>query len=76
MKATMESTSVVHEIITPNGKKVRARRWDGVTEKGVKFFAWIAVCEVRSTADNSEFERELSEHKVVRELVSFDMRML
>jgi hypothetical protein len=76
MKATMENTSVVCTITTLDGQKIKARKWNAVSEKGIPFTAYVALVEVKSDLDNAEFERELSETKVERELVSFDLRLV
>jgi hypothetical protein len=76
MKAQMESTSVIDTVTLPDGTKARARRWDGVSEKGVRFCAWVLFCQVPAAADQAEFERALAESKIERELVSFDYRMV
>lgn len=59
MKATIESTTAILEI-KPG---VRARVWEGRTEGGVHFTAYIVECRVLAKDDNSEFERDLHEHK-------------
>jgi hypothetical protein len=41
----------------------KARVWEGVTEGGVRFTAYIPIVQVHKGDDNSQFERELSEHK-------------
>lgn len=69
MKATIESTD---RIITHRG--VEARVWEGVTESGVRFQALIARIAVRVDADNSQFQRELQEHKPPPESNAFDLR--
>lgn len=61
MKATMTSTNAVVSIDQEG--KIKARVWEGVTEAGVPFTAYIALCQVHKGADNTQFERELSEHK-------------
>lgn len=60
MKATITSTTEVVRHVTPNNM---VRVWEGVTEAGVPFTAYVAMCQVHKDADNSEFERELQEHK-------------
>ncbi len=71
MKVTLESTS---RIITING--VPARIWEGRTAGGVPCFAAITRIAAHKNDDNSEFERELVEHKAPSaEAVSvFDLR--
>lgn len=59
MKATIESTSAF--VVTSDGAE--ARVWEGVTEGGIAFVAYISLVQVRRDADNSEFARELREHK-------------
>jgi hypothetical protein len=56
MKATLESTSKVVEF---NG--VPARIWEGKTEKGVHFHAFVVRVGVGRGEDASEFEAELKE---------------
>lgn len=58
MKATIESTD---KVVVVN--MARARVWEGVTEAGVPFVAYIAMVQVKNDADNSQFERELEQHK-------------
>lgn len=66
MKATIESTDVIVESVPTYGPceraDVHARVWEGVTENGVEFVAYIMTLQVRTEADNSAFERELIEH--------------
>lgn len=70
MKATIESTE---QVITVNGHK--ARIWEGVTEGGVPFQAVIARVAVHKDADNSQFERELMEHKPKPAVQVYDPRL-
>ena len=67
MKATIESTDTIVDSVPIYGTRERAdvlaRVWEGVTEDGVEFIAYILTLQVRSDADNSAFERELIEHK-------------
>lgn len=64
MKAAIASTD---RIITIDAigfpGRTKARVWEGVTEAGVPFVAYIPLVQVHKDADNSQFERELSEHK-------------
>lgn len=64
MKAKITSTDQIVTIkaIGFDGQ-TKARVWEGVTDAGVSFTAYIPVVQVLRAADNSEFERELSEHK-------------
>jgi hypothetical protein len=57
MKATITSTSECAKV-----QGVLTRVWEGVSEAGVEFTAYIALVKVPRNADNSQFERELSEH--------------
>lgn len=64
MKATITSTDAIVDIdAIGHGGKTKARVWEGVTEAGVEFVAYIPLVQVKTDADNSQFERELSEHK-------------
>lgn len=76
MKATIESTGVIVEL--DQAGKVKARVWEGVTAQGVAFVAYIPVVQVRTNADQAEFERELQEHKVpeLRTARAIDLRMV
>lgn len=60
MKAKITSTDAIVHYRNDNNM---CRVWEGVTEAGVPFVAYIALCQVSRNADNSEFERELMEHK-------------
>lgn len=66
MKATMESTDRVVSVAPAAGNRpaVMARAWEGVTEGGVRFVAYVTYCQVESDKDNSEFVRALAEVKV------------
>lgn len=71
MKITLESSATVERV-----QGVPARVWRGTTESGIEVTCWIPIIQVRKDADCSQFERELREIEVRRELVSFDMRMV
>jgi hypothetical protein len=58
MKMTIESTTRMVEV---NG--VPARVWEGKSERGVPVVCCITRIAVDKGADNSQFERELQEHK-------------
>ena len=64
MKARIESTD---QIVTVKAVgfdgQTKARVWEGVTDAGVRFTAYIPIVQVHKGDDNSQFERELSEHK-------------
>ncbi len=76
MKATMTSTNAIVSISADG--QVKARVWEGVTEAGVPFTAYIANVQVRTDADNSQFESELQEHKTPEPATSraIDVRMI
>lgn len=63
MKATIVSTDKIVPITDPNGARALARVWEGVTENGIPFVAYITRVQVRSNLDGREFERDLQEHK-------------
>lgn len=65
MKARIESTDQIVTIAAVgfDGDQTKARVWEGITEAGVRFTAYIPVVQVHKGDDNSQFERELSEHK-------------
>lgn len=58
MKATIESTTRIVEL-----SGVRARVWEGKTDKGVPFVCFVALCAVDKKEDAAEFERDLKEHR-------------
>ena len=76
MKATITSTTAI--VSLDGAGKVKARVWEGITEAGVPFTAYIVTCQVHKDADNSEFERELHEHKEPEPATSraIDARMI
>jgi hypothetical protein len=61
MKGSIESTNAIVEMMDAQGRPFLARVWQGVTEGGVEFTAYIARTQVRSDTDCSEFERDLTE---------------
>lgn len=63
MKATIESTDQVVKMKDSQGNPYLARVWEGVSEGGVGFTAFIPTVQVARDADNTVFERELSENK-------------
>lgn len=75
MKATITSTNAIVHYKNDNNM---CRVWEGVTEGGVPFTAYIALCQVRADADNTVFERELMEHKApeIATVRAIDARMI
>ena len=64
MKATITSTDQIVDIdAVGHPGQTKARVWEGMTEGGVPFTAYIPFVQVLKDDDNREFERELSEHK-------------
>lgn len=64
MKAHITSTDRVVDIDAIGFPgKTKARVWEGETDSGILFTAYIPLLQVDRKADNSEFERELTEHK-------------
>jgi hypothetical protein len=62
MKATIKSTDQVVEMKDSEGRPYKARVWEGASEGGVAFTAYIPTVQVARDADNYVFERELAEH--------------
>jgi hypothetical protein len=61
MKVTLESTSKVVALETPQGT-VPARIWEGHTESGIPVHAYVTrIAAPAAGADVSQFERELQE---------------
>ena len=77
MKVTIESTSSVTRIEI-EGHKVPVRLWKGATESGVPVHCYVTLISPQTHDEdaNAAFAREMQEHKVERELVSFDLRMI
>lgn len=63
MKATVESTDQVVTISDPQGKTAHARVWEGLTEGGQRFVAYITCVQVHKDEDPALFQRDLQEHK-------------
>ncbi len=58
MKATISSTDRIVEVSDPSGRRVAARVWEGVTEGGIPFTAYVTQVQVRDGGE-AEFNREL-----------------
>lgn len=72
MKATMVSTDQIVRV-----EKQVARVWEGVTEKGVPFVAYITMVQVRASEDLKQFERELVHKQADRwTLQAIDLRLI
>lgn len=63
MKATIQSTERVVKMADVEGNQAFTRVFEGITERGVPFVAYVMVVQVKRDADNTEFQRDLSEHK-------------
>ena len=74
MRAMIEST----DQIAIMGKAGRTRVWEGVTEGGVKFVAYVSMVQVADVEDQAEFERDLTENKPAsaETMKAIDARML
>lgn len=62
MQATIKSTTEIVEMKDVEGRLHTARVWEGVTETGVPFTAYVSIVQVARGADNRQFETELKEH--------------
>jgi hypothetical protein len=72
VKATMVSTDQIVRV-----EKQVARVWEGVTEKGVPFVAYITMVQVRASEDLKQFERELVHKQADRwTLQAIDLRLI
>lgn len=58
MKITIEST---HKLVHLNG--VPARIWEGTTDSGIALHCYVTRVAVSDSADCSQFEKELQEHR-------------
>jgi hypothetical protein len=60
MKATITSTDRIVEVSDPSGRRASARVWEGVTEGGVQFTAYVTQTQVRAgEGREAEFNRDL-----------------
>jgi hypothetical protein len=64
VKATIVSTDAVVSISDPDGNRANARVWEGITEQGVPFTAYITCVQVHKNCECTEFDKALREHKV------------
>jgi hypothetical protein len=72
VKATIVSTDQIVRV-----EKQVARVWEGVSEKGVPFVAYVTMVQVRASADQKEFERELVHKPADRwTLQAIDLRLI
>lgn len=75
MKIELEPTGIIESV---NGTP--CRQWKGTSDQGVPVVAFVALIRAdaqhASLSQLSDFERELSEVKNDRQLVSFDNRMV
>lgn len=62
MKATLEPTDQITQV-----DSIPCRIWQGQTDLGVRFFAFVALVAVEREQDCAEFERFLKEVAVVRQ---------
>jgi hypothetical protein len=79
MKAKIESTDQIVDIqAVGHPGMTKARVWEGVTEAGVQFTAYIPMVQVLKADDCQEFERDLVEHKRAQDWVrrAIDFRMV
>lgn len=61
MKATIESTSTTCEMKDGRGRPFHCRVWQGRTEGGIAFTAYIGIVMVERELDQTEFSRDLAE---------------
>jgi hypothetical protein len=73
MRITIDSTDKVVEL---NG--IPARIWEGQTDSGIPVHCFITRLAVSKDADNTQFEKELQEHRPPRELQirAYPLRMI
>jgi hypothetical protein len=76
MKAIIESTSKVIELQIPT-PSTKVRIWEGFTEHGVKFHAYIVRVVVAPDQDSSQFDKELTETRAPSaEVAAIPLRMI
>lgn len=76
MKAMLESTTKV-VTFRIGGAEVQARIWEGTTEGGVPFHAYITRVAVAESEDDSQFQAELQSHKPpAPEIAAIPLRLI
>lgn len=76
MRITIEKTDQMVTVETRGGGTIPARVWKGVTDGGVECQLLVTRIAVHKAADNSAFERELTEPPVKLEGPrAFDLRL-
>lgn len=80
MKVTLESTTRIVELIAPNGTRtaIRARLWEGTTDRGIAVHAFVAMVAVHKSADCAQFEKELIECRTPEsaDIRAYPLRMI
>ena len=78
MKAEITSTERLVEMKDGDGRRATTRVWEGISENGVKFTAYVMMVQVATDADNTIFERELRQHVEPRADIkrAIDMRFV
>lgn len=76
MKATLESTNKMVSLAV-NGVHVDARIWEGHTEAGVPFHAYIIRVAVKENLNQSEFQAALQDSRAPSaEIAAIPLRMI
>jgi hypothetical protein len=82
MRATLESTTKIVELAvtgpyTSDGIVMGARIWEGCTEKGIRFHAYIVRVAVANDLDQTEFATELRETRAPSaDVVAIPLRLI
>lgn len=78
MKATITSTDAVVEMRDVRERPFLSRVWEGVTENGIPFTAYIPIVQVARQEDQRQFDEELTYHKHPTEetVRAIDMRFV
>jgi hypothetical protein len=77
MRAMLESTTKIVELRVRDGSIVPARIWEGCTEKGIHFHAYITRVAVSNNLDQAEFETELAEQRAPSaEIAEIPLRLI
>lgn len=66
MRITIENTDQIIKLATNTGGEIPARVWKGVTDSGIECQVLVTRIAVHKEADNSAFERELTEPPTAR----------
>lgn len=76
MQIILHSTTKLITLIH-NGNEIPARIWEGTTASGIPCHAYITRIACHESADTTEFQRELQEHRTpTADIATFPLRLI